>query len=269
VTLNQPELHNAFNELVIEELIRAFRSITTEAKNNNNKVISPLNSEPKTPTLRSVVLTGNGKSFSAGADLRWMKKMVKYTEQQNREDSQKLFEMISEIRNCALPVVGRINGSALGGGAGLVAACDISLAVSSALFGFTEVKLGLIPAVISPFVIQKIGKQNALRYFLTGEKFGTEDALKMGLIHEYFPTLEQLDMKISELIDGFATNAPTAVMKCKQLIHKVSEMTMEEAGPFVTDQIARIRVSPEGQEGLSSFLEKRTPSWATRRTTKD
>eukprot|EP01087_Luapelamoeba_hula_P014845 TRINITY_DN4404_c0_g1_i3.p1 TRINITY_DN4404_c0_g1~~TRINITY_DN4404_c0_g1_i3.p1 ORF type:complete len:338 (+),score=48.58 TRINITY_DN4404_c0_g1_i3:82-1095(+) len=252
VTLNRPEVHNAFNEVVIAEMTQIFRQIETDTADSKNET-------------RCVVLTGNGQSFSAGADLNWMKKMATYTEAENERDSHALFDMMNSIYTCPVPVIGRINGPAIGGGAGMVAACDFSFAVSKAIFGFTEVKLGLLPAVISPFVINKIRPANCSRYFLTGERFGSDEALRMSLIHDTAPTVEELDKKLDTVLKEFCANSVVAVKDCKKLIHRVGGARLEE-GPVamkgeLCQLIARARVSPEGQEGLSSFLERRSPSW--------
>jgi len=251
VILNRPDTHNAFNEVVISEITHAFTSLKHAPSQ-----------------YRAVVLTGNGKSFSAGADLNWMKKMATYTQDENEKDSHKLFDMFNAIYSCPAPVIGRINGNAIGGGSGLVAACDFAFSDSKASFGFTEVKLGLIPAVISPFVMMKIGKGNCSRYFLTGEKFGADEALRLGLIQGRHDSVEQLDQTIDKLLKEIKANSPAAVRSCKQLINNVyhnlgtpKSEGLSDLKEQLTSEIARIRVSKEGQEGLSAFLEKRKPSW--------
>eukprot|EP01098_Paradermamoeba_levis_P008983 TRINITY_DN3711_c0_g1_i1.p1 TRINITY_DN3711_c0_g1~~TRINITY_DN3711_c0_g1_i1.p1 ORF type:complete len:307 (-),score=90.52 TRINITY_DN3711_c0_g1_i1:135-1010(-) len=252
VSFNRPKLHNAFNEEVIRELTETFDSI--------NKLLTTTTTGQ---LPRAVVLSGHGSSFSAGADLNWMKKMVNYSKEENERDSGALFEMILGIKNCHLPVIGRINGPALGGGAGLVAACDFAFAVNSATFGFTEVKLGLIPAVISPFVMAKIGQANCSRYFLTGEKFDATEAKRIGLIQEHFQNEEEMDKKIQGVLHEISISSPAAVTRAKKLIEKVSGMNLqdEQTKKFVASEIAAARVSKEGQDGLSSFLERRKPSW--------
>jgi len=256
VTLNRPEIHNAFNEVVITRLTSIFQQIKREQEQN------PLE-------MRAVILTGNGQSFSAGADLKWMKKMVNYTEEENEKDSHQLFDMVESIYSCPVPVIGRINGSAIGGGAGLVAACDFAYAVGKAMFGFTEVKLGLLPAVISPFVMNKIGAGNCSKYFLTGEKFGTEEAARIGLIHSYYDSVEDIDQKIEQVQKEIEANSPIATRNCKLLIRRVANATMVN-GPVDLKQelcslIAQARISKDGQEGLSSFLGKKKPAWAIER----
>eukprot|EP01124_Arcella_intermedia_P025017 TRINITY_DN4375_c0_g1_i2.p1 TRINITY_DN4375_c0_g1~~TRINITY_DN4375_c0_g1_i2.p1 ORF type:complete len:288 (+),score=48.58 TRINITY_DN4375_c0_g1_i2:48-911(+) len=243
VTLNRPILHNAFNEEVIQEVTEAFADLDH--------------------TARLVILTANGKTFSAGADLNWMQKMVNYTKEENEEDSKKLYRLFAQIKGTPVPVIGKINGSAVGGGCGLVSACDIAFALGSANFGFSEVKLGLIPATISPFVIEKIGVNNARRYFITGERFSAVEAKRIGLINDHFADLESLDAAVTQTVDEILQNSPEATKAAKQLIEDVSRMSTSDPNTalFTARQIAQIRVSQEGQEGLRAFLEKRKPYW--------
>eukprot|EP01102_Stenamoeba_stenopodia_P009493 TRINITY_DN2802_c0_g1_i1.p1 TRINITY_DN2802_c0_g1~~TRINITY_DN2802_c0_g1_i1.p1 ORF type:complete len:361 (-),score=99.58 TRINITY_DN2802_c0_g1_i1:163-1206(-) len=256
VILNRPDLHNSFNEVVIKEITDAFTSIAKQVNNNSS-------SNSSAPP-RAVVLTGNGASFSAGADLNWMKKMASYTEEENHRDSLALFEMVEAVRYCPLPVIGRVNGAALGGGSGLVAACDIAIATENATFGFTEVKLGLVPAVISRFVIDRIGQRGAARYFLTGERFDAKEAQRIGLVQNHLPSLDAVDQEVNRLIEEFGKNSPAAVKISKELIEKVSSFpSAASTKSHVASVIAKVRVSPEGQEGLSSFLQKRKPSWSS------
>jgi len=247
VSLARPDLHNAFNEHMIDEVTHVFNNI-----------------QPK--NTRVVVLTGLGKSFSAGADLNWMAKMVNYSEKDNIIDSYKLFDMFKAIYNCQIPVIGKVNGAAMGGGCGLVAACDIAFAVKSALFGFTEVKLGLIPAVISPFVMEKIGKTNCSRFFLTGEKISAFDAKAIGLINQLCENDKELDQLVSKTVREISSSSPAAVTAAKLLLnnvnHKYNDINQTSTKEYVAEQIAKIRVSQEGQEGLHAFLRKGRPSWA-------
>ncbi len=243
IRMNRPELHNAFNEELIQKITTAFRGVSDS------------------PEIRAVVLSATGKSFSAGADLQWMQKMIHYSQEENRQDALQLADMFESMLLCPVPVIGRIQGAALGGGAGLVSACDFALAVGSANFGFTEVKLGLIPAVIAPFVIRKIGLSSATRYFLSGEKFDASEALRLGLIHECFGCVEQLDERIDKLIGDLSKNSPQAIKTVKSMLHQIESWNWEEKRQKTTDMIASIRVSKEGQEGLKSFLEKRAASW--------
>jgi len=243
VHLNRPDLHNAFNEELIAEVTDCFKSVSNK--------------------YRNVILTGNGKSFSAGADLHWMGKMVNYSEQQNRQDSLQLFDMFDSIKKCRLPTIARVNGPAIGGGCGLVAACDIAVAVDSANFAFTEVRLGLIPAVISPFVISKIGNANASRYFLTGSKFSADQALKIGLVNQTAPSIQEVDNVINELIKELSNSGPEAVSACKILLQNIGNYSgrYEQLRLYLASEIAKIRISQEGQNGIKSFLDKKKPNW--------
>ena len=248
ITLNRPALHNAFNEHVIGDITNAFREASRLAEQGDTRV---------------VIFTGNGKSFSAGADLSWMKKMAGYSHEENAQDSLHLYDMVLSLRACPVPVIARVNGSAIGGGAGLVAASDIAVGVEGSLFGFTEVKLGLIPAVISPFVIARIGRTAAQRYFLTGERFDVDAALAIGLLHERVADNKALDARVESLAEEICNNSPHAVKLCKKLIQNVSgsDYFDPETRRSLANEIASIRVSEEGQEGLTAFLGKRQPSW--------
>ena len=243
VTLNRPELHNAFNDELIRDLIVCFSDLE---KNAN---------------IRLVILTGEGKSFCAGADLNWMKRMKDYTHEENVKDSQSLAELFTVINKFSKPVIGRVNGSALGGGAGLVACCDYVVAVDTAMIAFTEVRLGLLPAVISPFVIAKIGESHARASFLSGAKISMSRAFVMGLVHQV-TTLEQLDAEIEKVVADFLLAGPVAACRAKELINRVVRSeTIEDARDFTCEMISKARISAEGQEGMSALLEKRKASW--------
>lgn len=243
VTLNRPELHNAFNDELISELIKCFGDLEI---NENVKL---------------VVLTGEGKSFCAGADLNWMKAMKDYSHAENLKDSQNLAELFTVINQFSRPVIGKINGSALGGGAGLVACCDYVVAVESAVIAFTEVRLGLLPAVISPFVIAKIGESHARASFLSGAKIPVARAFVMGLIHQV-STSERLNQDIELVIADFLLAGPKATTLCKELIKKVvSDSDPKKSRDYTCETIAKVRSSTEGQEGMSALLEKRKASW--------
>ena len=243
VTLNRPELHNAFNDELIRDLIKCF----TELEVNSS--------------VRLVVLTGEGKSFCAGADLNWMKRMKDYSHEENVLDSQNLAELFTVINNFSRPVIGRINGSALGGGAGLVACCDYVVAVDTAMMAFTEVRLGLLPAVISPFVIAKIGESHARASFLSGAKISMSRAFIMGLVHSV-TTLEGLDAEIEKTIADFLLAGPVAAIKAKELINKVVRTeSIKITRDYTCEMISQARASSEGQEGMSALLEKRKASW--------
>lgn len=243
IEMNRSEVHNAFNEVMIHELHEAFR----EASLND--------------ALKVVILKASGRSFSAGADLNWMKKMVNYSREENEKDSLALFDMIAAIQNCPIPTLARVQGSALGGGCGLIAACDMAFAAQRAKFGFTEVRLGLIPAVISPFVMQKVSSNACSRYFLTGDRFDSNQAKEMGLVHEIADTEEELDKLIEETIHSILLSSPAAVRRAKKLIREVRGKSLFNSREYVACEIASLRVSEEGQEGLQAFLGKRKPSW--------
>jgi methylglutaconyl-CoA hydratase len=243
VTLNRPELHNAFNDELIRDLIACF----TELETNSG--------------IRLVVLTGEGKSFCAGADLNWMKRMKDYSHEENVKDSQQLAELFTVINRFSRPVIGKINGSALGGGAGLVACCDYVVAVDTAMIAFTEVRLGLLPAVISPFVIAKIGESHARASFLSGAKISMSRAFIMGLVH-HVTTSEGLDAEIERTIADFLLAGPVAATRAKELVNRVVRSeTIEDARDFTCEMISKARASSEGQEGMSALLEKRKASW--------
>lgn len=243
VTLNRPELHNAFNDELIRDLIACF----TELETNSG--------------VRLVVLTGEGKSFCAGADLNWMKRMKDYSHEENVKDSQQLAELFTVINRFSRPVIGKINGSALGGGAGLVACCDYVVAVDTAMIAFTEVRLGLLPAVISPFVIAKIGESHARASFLSGAKISMSRAFIMGLVH-HVTTSEGLDAEIERTIADFLLAGPVAATRAKELVNRVVRAeTIEDARDFTCEMISKARASNEGQEGMSALLEKRKASW--------
>lgn len=238
VWMNRPDLHNAFNAELIEEMISLFESFKDE---------------------RLIILSGRGTSFCAGADLNWMKAMKDYTKEENFKDSKRLAKMFSAINDCDVPVIGRINGHALGGGVGLVSVCDYVVAVDSALMGFTEVRLGLIPAVISPYCISKIGESNARAWFMSGERFGADEAKRMGLVHDVV-TATDLDTKIEEIKKRFLAAGPVAAKEAKKLVRGVMK-NLKASEDFACNMITERRVSPEGQEGMRALLEKDKPAW--------
>ncbi len=243
VTLNRPEVHNAFNDELIAEAIDLFSNIDAGA-------------------ARVLVLKGTGKNFCAGADLNWMSRMVSYTRAENIRDSALLAKMYALIDDCPLPIVGRIQGAAIGGGVGLVSVCDVAITTSTTQFGLSEVKLGILPAVISPYVIAKIGQTHARALFLTGERFDAERALRIGLVHrvvENDPAL--LDAAVYETVTQLKTSGPEAVRECKKLIAHVASHDSVEAIPYTIDAIATRRVSEEGQVGMQAFLEKKLAPW--------
>ncbi len=242
VTMNRPDIRNAFNEVMIRELREAFAAVRDD------------------PAVRVVVLTGEGKAFCAGADLHWMRKVVEYTYEQNYEDSLNLANLMREVYDCPKPVVGRINGPAIGGGTGLVAVCDIPVAAQGAVFSFSEVKIGLVPACISPYVLKRVGERYGREYFLTGERLTADKALQCGLVNKVVPP-EELDAAVDAYVGNLLTSGPEALATCKRMVRMVAEQDLEQAGPATAEMIARLRMSEEGQEGMAAFLERRKPGW--------
>lgn len=242
VTLNRPEVHNALNAELIAAIRDRFRALGGDAG------------------VRVVVLTGAGLSFCAGADLRWMQAAVRFSEEENRRDALVLTEMLEAIASCPKPVVARVNGAALAGGAGLVAASDIVIAADSARFAFTEARLGLVPATISPYVVRRIGESHARALFLTAERFESPRALAIGLVHESV-AVEQLDTAVERTVTNLLRGGPLAQAENKALIAGIRDRRGDDLARYTAEMIARLRVGPEGQEGLHSFLEKRPPAW--------
>ena len=245
VTLNRADTRNAFNEETIAELTRAFRELGADDE------------------LRAIVLAANGPAFCAGADLNWMKKMAGYTHAENHADALQLAEMLRTIYLCPKPVVAKVQGDCYAGGMGLVAACDIVVTVEEANFCLSEVKLGLIPATISPYVIKAMGENASRRYFLTAERFAASEALRIGFAHEVVAA-DALDAKVAEIVKALVNNSPNAVRQAKALVRDVVGKTVDDALLADTaERIAHIRASEQGREGVASFLEKRKPNWLT------
>ncbi len=243
VALNRPQVHNAMNPHLIREVTRLFGEIGERED------------------VRVVILTGNGRSFCAGADLAEMRAAADYDFQQNAADGQAIFDLMLAVDRCPKPVVGRINGAAFGGGVGLVSCCDSVVAVERAGFAFSEVRLGLVPAVISPFVVSKIGAGNARELFLSGERFDAAKALRIGLVH-HLASEEKLDALVAERVDEFLQGAPGAQAAAKRLVQDMLQaQTAEELRCHTADLLAKCRASDEGREGMSAFLEKRRPDW--------
>jgi methylglutaconyl-CoA hydratase len=243
VVLARPDIRNAFNDVMIRELRAAFAELRER------------------DGLRVVVLTGEGKAFCAGADLHWMRRVLEYSYEENFADSLELAHLMREIYELPRPVVGRINGPAIGGGTGLVAVCDIAIASVDAVFSFSEVKIGLVPACISPYVLKRVGERFGREYFLTGERLSAERALGCGLVNRVVPAAE-LDDHVSALVTSLLSSGPEALATCKRMVRAVADMPLADAGPFTAEMIARLRMSPEGQEGMSAFLERRKPAWS-------
>lgn len=243
ITLNRPEVHNAFDDVLIAELTDALECIGHE------------------PRPRVVILSAAGKSFSAGADLNWMRRTAGYSWEENFADAKRLGRLMQTLDQLALPTLARVQGAALGGGVGLITACDIAVAADTAFFALSEVKLGLIPAVISPYVVRAIGERAARRYFLTGERITAHESARLGLIHEVVAG-ERLDERIDELARVLLGNGPQAVRAAKRLVctngrGAIDAALIEEMARRTAEQ----RASPEGQEGIAAFLEKRKPDW--------
>jgi methylglutaconyl-CoA hydratase len=243
VTLNRPEVRNAFDDALIAELKKAFTELERDE------------------SVRVMVLAGNGPAFCAGADLNWMKRMAGYGYHENVGDARALAEMLASLDAMSKPTIARVHGPVYAGGTGLVAACDFAVGTAEAKFCFSEAKLGLSPATISPYVIRAIGERAARRYFLTAEVFDAAEAYRIGLLSALVAA-DQLDSSLDALLKNLLTGGPQALAKIKQLIRAVSGRTLDDA--LIADtarRIAEIRVSPEGKEGIAAFLEKRKPSW--------
>ncbi len=245
VALNRPQVHNAFDDALVADLTAALTHLERD------------------PGVRCIVLTGNGNTFSAGADLNWMHGMVRASEAENRTDSERLAALMRTLNTLPKPTLARVNGSAYGGGVGLIACCDIAITVDGAKFSLAEVKLGLVPAVISPYVVAAIGARHARRLFVSGEIFDAAEALRIGLAHQCIPAA-QLDEQVDRVLHWLAKGGPKAQREAKHLALSLGGALDANSGH--TDMknaalIARLRVSPEGQEGLAAFLHKRAPNW--------
>lgn len=243
ITLARPEVHNAFDERLIAELTRALRVADADEG------------------VRALVLLGAGPSFCAGADLNWMRRMAGFSKAQNLADARGLGAMLATLAACRKPTIARVHGAAFGGGVGLVACCDIAVAAHDATFAFSEVRLGLIPATISPYVVEAIGARAARRFFLTGERFTAAEAYRIGLVHEIVP-LPELDARINELLGFLVSAGPCAQAEAKALLRAVAHRPIDDR---ITDdtarRIARVRATPEGREGVAAFLAKRRAAW--------
>lgn len=245
VTLSRPEVRNAFNAALIEELRATFETLGGEPPDS----------------LRGVVLAGDGPTFCAGADVEWMRAAIGLGVQENERDATAMQAMFAAIDACPVPVIARVQGAALGGGMGLCAVSDIVVATADATFGFTETRLGIIPAVISTFVLSKIGASHARALFATGQRFDAARAQRIGLVHEVVADETALDATVAGLLDELRAAGPTASRAAKSLVRTIQELGPGEARARTPGLIARQRTSPEGQEGLNAFLEKRPPAW--------
>ena len=243
VILNNPDKHNAFDDQMIIQLTEAFEAVATNSD------------------VRIMLLQSEGKSFSAGADLGWMKRMARYSYQQNLSDTHALAAMLKALHQMPIPTIARVQGAAFGGALGLISCCDIAVASSKASFALSEVKIGLVPSTISPYVIAAIGERHAKRYFMTAERFDANTALQISLVHE---AVEErfLDDKVEQLITMILSNGPEAVVAAKQLVFAISGKAIDSSLiEHTCEVIAGIRISAEGQEGLNAFLDKRKPHW--------
>jgi methylglutaconyl-CoA hydratase len=238
---NRPEIHNAFNATVIAELTHAFTEISR----------SP---------VRVVVLTGEGKSFCSGADLNWMRSVINQSFEENLSEATALAELFYLIYSLRQPVIARVNGAAIGGGTGFVSVCDMAIAARSAKFSFSEVKIGVVPACIGPYVVKKLGEGKARELFITGERMDAVRAHEVGLVNRVVDD-ENLDTAVEEVVQSILTSGPEAVAMAKKLIGNVPLMAPDRFKPYTAEMIAKLRISDEGQEGMDAFLKKRTPSW--------
>jgi methylglutaconyl-CoA hydratase len=244
ITLNRPDRHNSFDDVTIQELVRAIGVMGRD------------------DAVRVVVLSSAGKNFCAGADLGWMRDAANLSAEENQRDARVMAEMLKRIATIPKPTVARVQGIAFGGGVGLVAACDIAIATFEAQFSLSEVKLGLIPAVISPHVIGAISERHARRYMLTGERFSAAEAYRIGLIHEMVADEAALDDAVWQIVTALLQNGPHALAECKELIRAVVHRPPDaELMDDTARRIARVRVSDEGKEGIAAFLDKRPPGW--------
>lgn len=244
LTLNKAKRHNAFDEQLIAEITAGLRELEAD------------------PRVRAVVLSSTGKSFCAGADVHWMQRAADYSAEENLRDAHRLATLLSTLSGLAKPTIARVQGAAYGGGVGLVAACDIAVGTYDAVFTLSEVKLGIVPAVISPYVLAAIGERYCRRYMLTAERFSAAEAYRIGLVHELVPSEAQLDEAIHEFVDHLVANGPQALGECKSLIRVVTGQPIDrETIAETVDRIARLRAGDEGREGVAAFLEKRAPNW--------
>ena len=243
ITLARPDIRNAFNNQMIDELLEALKILSEQDQ------------------IRVLVITGQGKAFCAGADLSYMSQMKDNTYDQNLDGALKMAEVMHNLYRFKHPTVAIVNGATIGGGVGLVAACDIVVAAHLSEFSFSEVKIGLVPAVISPFVIKKVGEANTRYLFLSGERISADRAREYGLVTEVV-TRELLNSRVEQILRMLMSSGPQALSAVKELIHRVSDITLSDSTSFTAELIAKLRVSEEGQEGMNAFFEKRRPNWA-------
>ena len=244
VALNRPDVRNAFNEVMIEDLIRVLEKVERD------------------DAVRVLVLTGNGTSFCSGADLNWMKKMKGFTVEENYRDAMRLAELMFKLYNLPKPTIARVNGASIGGSNGLVAACDIVIASHRAEFSLSEVKIGLVPACIGPYLVKRIGEAACRDLFLTGRRISADQAMHLGLVNDVV-THENLDVRLQEKIGNLLTSGPHALATSKELLSRVGAMPLTEAKEYTARMIAELRCGEEAQEGMTAFLEKRPPRWTS------
>ena len=242
IDLDRPEIHNAFDDILISEL----NDICNVVKEDKS--------------IRCLVVTGRGKSFCAGADLNWMKKMKDFSFEENYQDSLCLSKMFHNLASLSIPTIAKVNGATIGGGVGIVAACDLAISSSSSIFSLSEVRLGIVPACISPYLIQKVNPGMLRSLFLTGTRFDAVKAKEIGLVHE-ISSPDMLDETVSKIVHKILACGPNALATAKEVLTIVPGMSAEKYQEYTARVIAQLRVSPEGQEGLSAFLEKRKPNW--------
>jgi methylglutaconyl-CoA hydratase len=244
ITLHRPEVHNAFNDLMLEELLGVLEEATKA-------------------DVRLVVITGSGTSFCAGADLNWMRRVLQFTYEENLEDSRNVSRCFYQLYSLAKPTIAMVNGAAIGGGVGLVAACDIAIAASKARFSLSEVKLGLVPACISPYVLKKVGEGACRELFLSGERFDAERACQLGLVNKVVDA-DLLEAAVESKVTSLLHGGPEAQRVVKELLEKVGKISLGDAAEYTVGVIASLRMSEEGQEGMAAFLQKRPPAWRIR-----
>ncbi|MFQ6091352.1 MAG: enoyl-CoA hydratase/isomerase family protein [bacterium] len=243
VTFDRPEIRNAFNDVMIAELLEIFSDIAGRED------------------IRVVVLTGSGTCYCSGADLHWMKRVKGYTYEENLEDTLRLAELMYSIYSSPKPTIARVNGPAIGGGTGFVAVCDLAIAADTTVFSFSEVKIGVVPACISPYVLRRVGESACREFFLTGERLTAKKALESGLVNEVVPA-EQLDEAVNVKVKQLLSSGPYALNICKQLLQKVPLIDFEEAKTYTAHVLAELREGEEAQEGMAAFFEKRRPRWS-------
>lgn len=243
IELNRPEVHNAMNEEMMKELISCFEKLDSDNK------------------IRCIILTGKGKSFCAGADLNWMKRMVDFSKEKNIRDSNLLLDLYEKIFTCQKPVIAKLNGHAFGGGIGLFAACDIVIAIPNCKFAFSEVKLGIIPAVISTYISRRINLSNMRRLFITGERFDSNYGKSIGLV-DYVVEEEEFDKTINKYVEIINTSGPNAIKEVKNLLNNYEKFEIQKYKKYTVEKISKLRISDEGQEGINAFLEKRKSKWS-------